>query len=285
MGFEPFLSDRRRGAQPLLSIRRPASLPNRNETFFLRFSKGSTVFWAGMLVFIASLSREVDYVLNAAFSLRGLTSGALVNGDTFTGALSRDAGENAGTYTILQGTLAAPLYYDLTFAPGTLTIESYERATFTSTAGRDGLVLESTETSEIGGSLNAAGVLVVGDDSLDRQYRSILSFDTSSLPDNALITGVVLKVKRWQVVGTNPFVTHKPLLVDIRQGSFVNRNFIIHNRLATCHALLRSTPQRSGVGKCVAHFSILFTNLALRSARPAGWMRSAVRPSARPGFC
>jgi solute:Na+ symporter, SSS family len=55
-------------------------LPNRREDFFLRFSKGSTVFWAGMLVLIAYLSRQVDYVLNAAFSLRGLTSGALLGG-------------------------------------------------------------------------------------------------------------------------------------------------------------------------------------------------------------
>lgn len=50
----------------------------RSEDFFLRFSKLSTVFWAGALIFVAYLSREVEYVLNAAFSLRGLTSGALL---------------------------------------------------------------------------------------------------------------------------------------------------------------------------------------------------------------
>jgi SSS family solute:Na+ symporter len=52
----------------------------RNEEFFLRFSKWSTVFWAVALIFVAYLSREVAFVLNAAFSLRGLTSGALLGG-------------------------------------------------------------------------------------------------------------------------------------------------------------------------------------------------------------
>jgi Na+/proline symporter len=52
----------------------------RSEEFYLRFSKYSTVFWAGMLILVAYLSRQVEFVLNAAFSLRGLTSGALLGG-------------------------------------------------------------------------------------------------------------------------------------------------------------------------------------------------------------
>jgi Na+/proline symporter len=50
------------------------------EEAYLRFSKYSTVIWAGALIIVAYLSREVPYVLNAAFSLRGLTSGALLGG-------------------------------------------------------------------------------------------------------------------------------------------------------------------------------------------------------------
>ena len=52
----------------------------RSEDWYLRFSKYATVFWAGALILVAYLSREVEYVLNAAFSLRGLTSGALLGG-------------------------------------------------------------------------------------------------------------------------------------------------------------------------------------------------------------
>jgi SSS family solute:Na+ symporter len=50
----------------------------RDDAFFLRFSKLSTVFWAGALILVAFLTRKNDSVLNAAFALRGLTSGALL---------------------------------------------------------------------------------------------------------------------------------------------------------------------------------------------------------------
>jgi solute:Na+ symporter, SSS family len=52
--------------------------PGRDEAFFLRFSKRSTVFWSAALIGVAWLTREVQFVLNAAFSLRGLVSGALL---------------------------------------------------------------------------------------------------------------------------------------------------------------------------------------------------------------
>ncbi len=61
-------------------IRQMRVFKDRNEEYFLRFSKYSTVFWAVVLVGVAWLSRQVQFVLNAAFSLRGLTSGALLGG-------------------------------------------------------------------------------------------------------------------------------------------------------------------------------------------------------------
>ena len=55
--------------------------PRRSEHFFLRLSKLSTVVWAGALVAVAYLSsQQVRFVVDAAFSLRGLTSGALLGG-------------------------------------------------------------------------------------------------------------------------------------------------------------------------------------------------------------
>jgi hypothetical protein len=52
-----------------------------------------------------------------------VTSGALVSGDTFAGALTRtDAGVNIGAYAITQGTLALSANYDLTFVGANLTI-------------------------------------------------------------------------------------------------------------------------------------------------------------------
>src|SRR5213078_3156413 len=51
-----------------------------------------------------------------------ITSGSLVTGDGFTGALGRAAGENVGSYAIQQGTLALSTNYTLTFVGANLTI-------------------------------------------------------------------------------------------------------------------------------------------------------------------
>jgi Na+/proline symporter len=52
----------------------------RSEAFYLKFSKGSTAFWALMLVGVAMLTREVESVINAALALNGLTNGAMLGG-------------------------------------------------------------------------------------------------------------------------------------------------------------------------------------------------------------
>jgi filamentous hemagglutinin family protein len=52
------------------------------------------------------------------------TGRGLMPGDSFTGALERDAGEDVGAYTIRQGTLANA-NYDISFQNGTLTIGQF----------------------------------------------------------------------------------------------------------------------------------------------------------------
>lgn len=56
------------------------SQKGRSEEFYLRFSRLSTLGWGLALILVASLSRAADFVLNASFALRGLTSGALLGG-------------------------------------------------------------------------------------------------------------------------------------------------------------------------------------------------------------
>ena len=68
--------------------------PGRSETFFLRFSRNSTVFWAAALVGVAWLTRKVPFVLNAAMEVRGLTSGALL-GSLFIALFWRRLGARA----------------------------------------------------------------------------------------------------------------------------------------------------------------------------------------------
>jgi uncharacterized delta-60 repeat protein len=95
--------------------------------------------------------------------------------------------------------------------------------TFKAIGSYDGWILESSETGNTGGTLNTTATTVnAGDDPKDKQYRSILSFQTSSLPDNALITSVQVKIRKQGLVGTDPFTTHGSLLLDIRNGLFSN---------------------------------------------------------------
>ncbi len=97
--------------------------------------------------------------------------------------------------------------------------------TFISTGAHDGWILESTEASGVGGSMNKGSTqMYIGDNASNRQYLSILSFNTSSLPDQAVITKVTLKFKYAGVTGTSPFNTHGNLLVDVRKGPFNNNS-------------------------------------------------------------
>ena len=96
-------------------------------------------------------------------------------------------------------------------------------ATFISEAANDGTILESYQNSGVGGTQNGfATTISVGDDPGNRQYRSILSFHTESIPDNAVITAAQLMIRYQGVVGTDPFPTFGNLLVDIHSGYFGN---------------------------------------------------------------
>ena len=82
----------------------------RDEEYFLRFSKYSTVFWSLALVFTAWLTREVLFVLNAAFSLRGLTSGALL-GALILAMFGRRVGPRAAMIGMMASLVVMNLLY------------------------------------------------------------------------------------------------------------------------------------------------------------------------------
>jgi glucose/arabinose dehydrogenase len=88
--------------------------------------------------------------------------------------------------------------------------------TFASIAAQDGIILEASENAGTGGAVNATQLaLAVGDNQTDRQYRSILSFDTSTLPDDAQVTSATLRIKRQKFIGDDPFLTLDRLLADL----------------------------------------------------------------------
>ena len=99
-----------------------------------------------------------------------------------------------------------------------------EIVTFHSIASEDGWTRESTETSNLGGAADATGKNarpIRAGDGIDRQYKSILSFDTSSIPAGAQIVSATLRLRRGQVTGANPFDGgFGNLEVAIKTGTF-----------------------------------------------------------------
>ena len=110
----------------------------------------------------------------------------------------------------LGGSVQKTLTISVNDLPDTLT------ASFTSLGVNDGWVLESGVGSNAGGTLDAASQTSrLGNDAANRRYRSVLAFNTASLPNNAVITKVTLKIKRQGGVGADPFATFKNLTVDM----------------------------------------------------------------------
>ena len=111
-------------------------------------------------------------------------------------------------------------------------------------------MLESTATSGVGGSLSSNGTgasaVRVGDDDNDRQYKGVLSFDTSSIPDGATITSVVLALTRGSRAGANPFTTHGNLNVDASAGGF-NGNLALETGDFQANAMVVAAATMSAV--------------------------------------
>ncbi len=94
-------------------------------------------------------------------------------------------------------------------------------ASYVSNKTNDGFIIESSKNSGKGGGIDSVSpTFYLGDNAEDRQFRTVLDFITSDLPDNAVVTNAVLKIKKLSVTGTDPFITHQNALVDINSGSF-----------------------------------------------------------------
>ncbi len=147
-----------------------------------------------------------------------VTSGNLATGDDIT--LMRAPGETPGVYPITVASFPAQANYNLTFVGADFTITPIFVAA--SQSARDGWILEVNQNTGRGGTRNSSSSsFILGDDASNRQYRSILSFDTSALPDNAIIQSVTVRIKVIGTpVGTNPFNVLGKLWVDVRTGSF-----------------------------------------------------------------
>jgi hypothetical protein len=165
---------------------------------------------------------------------QGSTCTGLVNGSPALGPLQDNGGygptraPGAGSAAIDTGEKAACAPRDqrgvLRPQGAACDLGAYEvrAATFTSAPVYDGWVLESGETSGTGGSYNnTASTVRAGDDAANRQYRSILSFNTALLPDTATVVRAKLQARRQGITGDpDPFSTHGSLIADLRSPYF-----------------------------------------------------------------
>lgn len=129
-------------------------------------------------------------------------------------------------------------YAEFVADPRVSTVNDLPDAIFISNAPttQDGWILESNSTSGIGGSFNPNDTtsngkyaLRTGDDGGRKQYKSILSFDTSSLPDTAIVDSVTLKIKR-AVLSPSPgsMSNMGTLTVEMKTGVF-NANMALES--------------------------------------------------------
>ena len=137
----------------------------------------------------------------------------IVDNDSIVDTLGHPLG---GTGGAANGNFTTGDVYTVNRSPVTIVSEI-----FRSNGANDGWILESAETSNKGGSKNSnATTFFLGDDSKDRMYRAVLHFSTINLPDNAVVTQVILMIKKQGVVGSDPFSTHQNISIDIRDGVF-----------------------------------------------------------------
>jgi hypothetical protein len=182
--------------------------------------------------FLVTFSEAVTSITTADFSLTqsGVTGASVssVSGSGATRTVTVNSGSGNGTLRLdipntasITDLAGNALTTSLPFTGGqTYTIN--KTLIYKSTGPQDGWILESSETSKIGGTINAtATTFRLGDDATNKQYRGILSFNTGTLPDAATVTSVTLKVRRQGVTGGgNPLSTFQGFMVDIKKGSF-----------------------------------------------------------------
>jgi Leucine-rich repeat (LRR) protein len=105
--------------------------------------------------------------------------------------------------------------------PGWQSQQCLPKKTLTSNAAQDGWVIESNEDSEVGGTMNSSALTFqLGDNIGRRQYVSVLSFSTgAALPDTAVITHVMLRIKQQDIVGGgDPVEIFQGFMLDVRSG-------------------------------------------------------------------
>lgn len=193
---------------------------------------------AGVVHFIVSFSEPVSGVDASDFALTtsGISDAALtevlVSGNNHLITVNTGTGNGTIRLDLLDNDSILDLYNlplggvdGGNFNGETYTVTKFNAVLVTerlrSTGANDGWIRESRQGTGVGGTRNVTNdTFILGDDQLNRQYRSILHFPTYYLPDNAVVTKAILTFKYQGVNGTDPFAALGNISIDIRHGSF-----------------------------------------------------------------
>lgn len=159
----------------------------------------------------------------------GTISGSLTWTSSINGSIGSGASFSTSTLSVGTHTITASVT-DSGGLPGsaviTLNVTSTGQTTvtFSSVSSQDGRIWESGENGNVGGGGNSTdnttAAIRIGDTDVDEQYKSIVSFNTSSIPDTATILSASLRLVRGTLLGSTPFTTHGPCVADISNGGF-----------------------------------------------------------------
>ncbi len=164
-------------------------------------------------IVVVALKRTGTYLWHTFYGSTGWDDGMAISGNLHVVGSSPDAWNGPGGKAPLNAYVGS----------GDIVVIQHKFSdAFRSMDSLDGWVLESGENTDMGGTMDTAATsLRLGDDVVNKQFRSILSFCTNSLPDDAIITRITLKVRRYNITGGgDPVTKFQGFMVAVKKGIF-----------------------------------------------------------------
>ncbi len=141
---------------------------------------------------------------------------------TNTSNTNRKSITNNGSIILQSNTTLSVYGLDLSNNASSIQVYNYTinpapmAKTVVSTGGQDGYVATLSPTATTGGYSVAIDIYV--GDNADMPLRGVVSFDTSSIPDNATILSAELRLFYTQASLGNPWTSNGALVADISNG-------------------------------------------------------------------
>jgi filamentous hemagglutinin family protein len=172
-----------------------ASATSSNGVAYRFIYNNGTVTITTRAVTVTANAQSITYGDSDPSLTYAITSGSLYGTDSFSGALSRNAGTNAGTYAITLGNLALSSNYTVTYVGANLTIN---KKTLTETlTGTVEKTYDKNTTATLNSSNYGALVGIINGDSV-----SLISMPTSGTYNNANAgTGKTVTVNGLSLTG------------------------------------------------------------------------------------